>query len=30
MMDLGYSVEEERHAKYMYEQLIVLQASRRT
>lgn len=30
MMDLGYSVEEERHAKYMYEQLIVLLASKRT
>ncbi|MDO8727316.1 MAG: class I SAM-dependent methyltransferase [Candidatus Methanoperedens sp.] len=30
MMDLGYSVEEERHAKYMYEQLIVLIASKRT
>ncbi|TRZ86902.1 MAG: methyltransferase domain-containing protein [Methanosarcinales archaeon] len=30
MMDLGYSVEEERRAKYMYEQLIVLLASKRT
>jgi release factor glutamine methyltransferase len=30
MMNLGYSVEEERHAKYMYEQLIVLLASKRT
>jgi len=30
IMDLGYSVEEERYAKYMYEQLIVLLASKRT
>ncbi|MDD5615611.1 MAG: class I SAM-dependent methyltransferase [Candidatus Methanoperedens sp.] len=30
ILDLGYSVEEERHAKYMYEQLIVLLASKRT
>ena len=30
MIDLGYSVEEERHSKYMYEQLIVLLASKRT
>jgi len=30
LMDLGYSVEEERNAKYMYEQLIVLLASKRT
>ncbi len=30
MIDLGYSVEEERNAKYMYEELIVLLASKRT
>ena len=30
MVYLGYSVEEERNAKYMYEQLIVLLASKRT
>ena len=30
IVDLGFSVEAERHAKYMYEQLIVLLASKRT
>ena len=30
MVYLGYSVEEEQNAKYMYEQLIVLLASKRT